>query len=67
MSYHLLTHKNDGVKDSVMKGENNDDTVVVKVEKMRKAYKTKSCTLYFDSKFIKTVVECRVIDLTKED
>ena len=32
VSYHLLTHKNDDVKDSVMKCEKDDDPVVVKVE-----------------------------------
>ena len=35
MLHYLLTHKNDNVKDSVMKGERDDDPVVVKVEKMQ--------------------------------
>ena len=67
VSYHLLTHKNDDVKDSVMKGEKDNDPVVIKVEKMRKLSKTYRCTIDFDSRFIKTVVECKIIDLTNED
>ena len=50
-----------------MKGEKDDDPVVVKFEKMQKAYKTHRCAMDFDSHFIKTVVECKIIDLTNED
>ena len=64
VAYHLLTNKKDDVKHCAVKSENDDDRVVVKVERMRKEFKTHRCAMDFDTKFIESVVECKTIDLT---
>ena len=47
-----------------MNSGNDNDPVVVNVERMRKEYKTHRCAMDFDTKFINSVVECEIIDLT---
>ena len=64
VAYHLLTNKKDDVMNFVMNSGNDNDPVVVKVEKMQKEYKTHRCAMDFDTKFIDSVVECKIIDLT---
>ena len=65
-SYYLLTQKKDEVK-SIVKDGGNDEPVVVKVEKMKGKFKTHSCAMDFDSKFIDCAVNCSIIDLTSSD
>ena len=65
-SYYLLTQKKDEVK-SIVKDGGNDEPVVVKVEKMKRKFKTHRCAMDFDSKFIDCAVNCSIIDLTSSD
>ena len=67
VAYHLLTTKKDDVKSIMSDSGKEDEPVVVKVEKMKKIFKTHRCAMDFDSKFIDCAVNCCVIDLTKCD
>ena len=67
VSYHLLTQKRDEVNSILNDEVGNDEPVVVKVEKMKKNFKTHRCAMDFDSKFIECAVNCSIIDLTKND
>lgn len=63
--YCVLSHENDDVKGSVIKGEKYNGCVVVNIKKIQKAYNTHRCAMYFDSKLIKTA-KYKVTYLTKE-
>ena len=63
-SYYLLTQKKDEVKSIVKDEGGTDEPVVVKVEKMKRKFKTHRCAMDFDSKFIDCTVNCSIIDLT---
>ena len=63
VAYHLLTTKRAKVK-GIMDGSGEDEPVAVKVEKMKKIFKTHRCAMEFDSKFIKCAVQTSLINLT---
>ena len=67
VSYHLLTSKKSEIKNNVIEDIKEDEPVVVKVEKMKKLFKTHRCAMDFDSKFINSAVNSSFIDLTKDD
>ena len=67
VSYHLLTSKKLERKKSIIQDMKENEPAVVKVEKMRKLFKTHRCAMDFDCKFINSVVSSSIIDLTKDD